>query len=234
MKKYIIILLSLSFITITAQQKLFVAETGADYLMPVGGFAERFDPAVGFSVYAGAKVSNIMTWLGKFEYYKFDSINKKSLSKEVHTDIEGLDPILKLPMPDLEMSFTAAGLSAEGRMNLISSRIIESNLSFSFGFIYWENKRSEYYDSLYVHSSKDESPILVDILEVPEQTQMDWSGVASAGINLSFAVFKPVYINFGANYKLIVGELWPALSLGLENVSGITIIDLRAGILIKL
>jgi hypothetical protein len=44
------------------------------------------------------------------------------------------------------------------------------------------------------------------------------------------SVMDPVCLTVGADYRLIVTELWPALDLDMENVSGLQSVSFRAGI----
>jgi len=63
---------------------------------------------------------------------------------------------------------------------------------------------------------------------------MDWSGFANIGFNADFIITENILFTVSTTYKLIATELWPALSLGMENVSALQMFEIRAGVKIKL
>lgn len=234
MKKLKYLLIAGLFITsLFAQKNSLILEVNGNYILPTGPLADRFNGTFGGSFLIGKQVSDNWTWLGKFEYFKLTDLNEDKLVRKVNYDYNNLTQTAEIPLSKLDMELIVAGLSVEARMKIISTNYFESDLNLGFGFLYWENKRGGYFDSLFV-APNDSTQILVDVLQVPSQSQMDWSGAINFGLNLSIKLFEPVWFSTSANYKLIIGELWPALSLDIENVSGMQLFDFRTGFQIRL
>ena len=110
---------------------------------------------------------------------------------------------------------------------------LETNVHVGFGFYNWENSRGKYNDSLFVRSVVSGNLIKVADLAVPENRQTDWSGTLNLGCELNVKMINPVWLTLGADYKLIIGELWPSLDLDLENVSGMQFVSFRGGVRIN-
>jgi hypothetical protein len=228
------ILLSLLSITsLFAQEGNLIFGGEANYNLPVGSLADRFNPGIGGSFYIGSQVSDKWTWVGKFEYMKFDDENYDELFKKIEAEVDEKMQVFKIPLSDLEMELLVAGLSAEARYTLIRNSYFETNLNFGFGFYYWESKRGEYKDEITVEDSSGQNVTIAN-LDVPELFQKDWSGTINIGIDFNVKIIEPVLINAGVNYKLLISELWPTLALDLENVSGLQFIKIGGGVKIKL
>jgi hypothetical protein len=58
------------------------------------------------------------------------------------------------------------------------------------------------------------------VINVPGRNQKDWSWALGAGFGIHFYPIKPLSLSLNLRYRLVIGELWPALALELENVSG--------------
>ncbi len=202
--------------------------------LPVGTLGDHFKGAAGGMIYAGKQISESWTWVGKFEYFELSDLNSSKLYKTIELQNNGTQQKYKFPLTKLRMKLKAAGLTAEARLNIIRSSLIETNLTLGFGFYYWENNRQPYSDSLFADTSGTGQKILLNALVVPGNTQTDWSGGVNLGFDFSIKIIEPVWINIGADYKLIVGEIWPALALDLENVSGMQFFSFRAGLKINL
>ncbi len=55
---------------------------------------------------------------------------------------------------------------------------------------------------------------------VPARNQDDWSWAFEAGMAVRLPLLWRFHLQFCTMYRLVVGELWPALALRLESVSG--------------
>lgn len=216
-----------------AQNKNWIVGANANYNIPVGELANRLEGNFGGLIYAGKKTDSKWTWLGKLEYFKLTDVNTEKMFKFVKAEINNISTDYKFNLPLLKMDLSVAGLGVEARYNLFSNEIFETDLNFGFGFYHWEHNRSAYFDSLFVDTSGTGNLLLVEVLDVPALSQKDWSGGINLGADFNIVFFEPLSFNFGINYKLIIGELWPTLSLNLENVSGMQFIDLRAGFRVK-
>jgi len=62
-------------------------------------------------------------------------------------------------------------------------------------------------------------------IDLAEFAQDDWSWGGKAGLCLTLSPFE--FLQFGASmhYHLMIAELWPALKLRLENVSGLQMLE---------
>ncbi|MHB2154786.1 hypothetical protein ACX8XN_10365 [Calditrichota bacterium GD2] len=64
---------------------------------------------------------------------------------------------------------------------------------------------------------------------VPQRFQQAWSFAAYGGLGMAFHVTRSLKLNVCGGYQLVVAELWPALALHLENVSGLQIMRFEMG-----
>ena len=64
---------------------------------------------------------------------------------------------------------------------------------------------------------------------VPERLQQAWSFAGSGGLGVVLHVTRHLKFSGSAKYQLVVAELWPALALHLENVSGLQILRFNLG-----
>jgi len=60
---------------------------------------------------------------------------------------------------------------------------------------------------------------------VPERRQSDWSWGMNAGLGVTVRILSALSFSLNIRYQLIIGELWPALALQLENVSGMQMLE---------
>ncbi len=230
----VICCISIGAFTASAQEHATVIGAGAVYELPLGTLHDRFLATNAGMVYAGAEITPHLTWIGKFEYAEFGTVNSSMLKKTVSV-VQGTSAQqYKLPLPKLTMNLKTASVTAEAHMNILGFDGLESNGVIGFGFTNWVNTRSQYYDSLYVTNAATGTPVKAAVLAVPSNRQEDWSGTFNLGIELSGKIADPVWFTVGADYKMIVGELWQALDLDLENVAGMQFISIRAGLKAKL
>lgn len=221
---------------VNARAQTVVAGAAAVYHLPVGTLADRFQGATGIMVYAGRQVGSDWTWIGKAEYVELNKLNTGKLLKQVNVQIGRTVRQQTFPLPRLTMNLKALSLMAEAQYSVIQAPFLETHLNFGFGFTNWKHVRGAYYDSLFADTSTTGSPRLINVatLAVPEITQMEWSGTINLGIEATFRILPPVSVTVGAEYKLMIGELWQTLALDLENVSGMQSIGIRAGLRVEL
>lgn len=107
---------------------------------------------------------------------------------------------------DLDLKLAIYGASARVSYNLITTTsIFQPFLTGGAGLYRWFGHRGAYQ--------------LSEIL-VPKREQDDWSWGLNFGAGLNIFVIRNLAITMESSYQIIIGELWPALSLRLENVSG--------------
>ena len=217
----------------TAQIQPMIAGAGATYNSPVGSLHGRFKSAVGGMIFAGVQTSPRWTWVGKFEYFELSTLNTDQLFKTVNLQEGGGSQTYRVPLSKLTMNLKAAGFTAEAALSLLKWNSLEASTHVGFGFYTWDNYRGAYYDSLLVQSSVTGKTITIAHLAVPDNRQTDWSGSINAGIDGGLKITEQVWFTAGVDYRLIVGELWQALDLDLESVSGMQTIAIRAGIKVE-
>jgi hypothetical protein len=227
-KTFLLSLLFFISINLIAQEKMYFAGLSGSYLIPVGSLSYRFKPDGGVSLFTGYKSSERWEWFGKFEYISFMKENRDNLKIKRNVNLGGTEETLIFDLPELETDLKIFGISANANANILDLDFFKSDLTFGFGIYRWESGRSGYFDTLRV----DRSGITYDavILKVPPLKQLDWSGGFNVGLNISTKIIEPLWFEFNANYKAIIGELWATLDLDLENVSVFQMYELRAGI----
>ncbi len=218
----------------TNAQNHYVFGANGSYYIPFGSLADRFKPATGGSFYFGKETSEVWTWLGRAEYFKFDKKNTDKLFLKRKLKVNGIESDYEIPLPDLKLSLEVAGVSAAAEFKILETNYLNVKGTFGFGITRWLYTRSAYYDSLYIDTTGAGDMKLAQVLNVPANSQVDWSGAFDFGVDLNVKVYDPIWINAGARYKVIVGEIWPALDLDFENISTFQMFDIRAGVRIKL
>jgi hypothetical protein len=233
MKKYFKLSLYLSIfltpsLSLFGQANPFIAGLKGSFYTPIGSLSNRFLSTYGGSVYFGQSISQNWTWKGEVEYLDFNKVNSDRLFITRKITVKEKDQAFKLPLPKLYMDLKIYGLSAQAQYKLFNWDFFSTDLSFGFGIYRWKSIRSSYYDTLRVDTWG--GVLDVAILKVPEITQQDWSGGFNLGLDLEIKMIEPIWINFGAYYKAIIGELWPTLNLDLENVSTFQMLHMHIGI----
>ena len=218
--------------TISSQQNNFIGGANISSYLPVGAFANRFENAFGGSFYFGKQLSEKWTWYGKVEYMKFDDLNKDKLVVKRTVLVGNVEAEFTIPLDQLRMNMEIFGVSANADINIFRSEMFEGNVNLGFGLFWWRNFREAFDDTLFVKDNSG-NDLFADYIKVPELTQGEWSGGINAGANVGVKIFDPVWFTVGANFKAIIGELWSALALDLENVSTFQMFDARAGIKIN-
>ncbi len=232
-KKYLIFFLALfPMIALFPQQsgfqgKYFLGATGS-YLIPIGGLADRMKPGVGGSFSFGKEVSPDWEWQGKVEYLKLTDVNQDKMIIRNKYTYNNVEREYDFPMKGIEMELTAYGVSANAYWHVLSTELFKANLNIGFGVMRWEYTRSAYKDSLYYKPTAD-TTLFGEYINVPAFEQSDWSGTFNLGVDLRVKVIEPLWFTVTANYKNIIGELWPILKMDMENVSTFQFAEIRAG-----
>lgn len=215
-------------------QDSYIFGANGSYYIPFGSLAERFKPTAGGSFYFGKETSESWAWTGRAEYFKFDKGNTDELFITRKLTVNGVEGDYKMPLPALTVSMEVAGVSAQAEFDIVETNFLNLKGTFAFGLYRWFYQRSAYYDSLFVDTSGTGGMMLGEILDVPASSQTDWSGGFDFGLDVNVNVYGPVWINLGGRYKAVIGEVWPALDLDLENISTFQMFDVRGGIRIKI
>lgn len=234
--KYFLLITTIAvlFSCSTDAQNHYVFGASGSYYVPFGSLADRFKPTAGGSFYFGQETNDAWTWFGRVEYFKFDEENTDKLFLKRKLKVNGIENDYEIPLPDLKLSLEVAGLSAVAGFKILETNYLDVKGTFGFGITRWLYTRSAYYDSLYIDTTGAGALKLAQVLDVPANSQVDWSGTFDFGLDLNVKVYGPVWINAGARYKVIVGEIWTALDLDFENISTFQMFDFSAGLRIKL
>ena len=217
---------------VIAQHDNFVGGGNVSYYLPIGAFANLYKGTFGGSFFVGKQFSENWTWYGKIEYFKFNDLNEEKLTVRRTVLIGSTEKEFIIPLDQFEMSMEIFGASANADINVFRTEMFEGNINLGFGLFWWQNVRKSFDDTLYV---KDDSgnDVFADYIKVPELTQGEWSGGFNAGANVGVKIFDPVWFTVGANFKAIIGELWSALALDIDNVSTFQMFETKAGIKIN-
>ncbi len=233
MKK--ILMFAILLLPIFAQNNNIIFSLEGSNLIPLGEFSKRFKSTYGGAFLVGYNEKD-WDYFAKFEYFKFDKPNYSQLYLKKKVTISTIDErVYKIPLPNIKHNFEAFGISFNPRYNLVKSDFVNAKIEISAGFINWKYNRDAY-DTIKVDTSSVSGVNKFLILEskVPKASQMDWSGFANIGFNADFIITENILFTVSTTYKLIATELWPALSLGMENVSALQMFEIRAGVKIKL
>lgn len=234
--KHILILCILVITAVQLKAQKLSVVTGAEFsqIIPSGRLSERFQNTFSAAVFAGKQTSEKWTWYGRAEYMKFDKENMDKLILN-KTELIGVKKVqFSAPLKDMELQLEIAGLSANARYRVFSSRFVDLNADMGFGVYRWTFKRN-HIDSVSVDTSATSGVVknFTILRNAPAASQNDWSGGFNAGLSAEIKLMEPLAISISANYKNILGELWPALALRMESVSSFQMFDLKAGIIYK-
>ena len=219
--------------SVFSQSRQYMAGAEASYMIPQGKLKDQFKPAAGMSIYWGKQTSSRWTWLGRLEYFKFTNKDEGSFSVQQKVLIGLSDVMVKAPVKNLSISLEVSGLSLNAKYNLFRTDLLESNLDLGFGVYRWTYKRGAI-DSVYTDTSAAGEGKYYSLLKnVPSASRSDWSGGFHVGAEFCVNVTGSLSFTAAAAYKNVMGEIWPALALELENVSSFQMIELKAGLRYK-
>jgi hypothetical protein len=216
-----------------AEAQSVIAGGGILNHIPVGGLRDRYENSAGGSAYVGQMVNANWTWVGKIDYAQFTKLNTPQYKGTVSYVVGKTSQALNFPLDAslLSMKLTTTGFIAEAKYNIVRSRLLESNMNFGFGFTYWEQIRKAYTDTIMVDTSVGAVGKFAGFpFSVVENKQTDWSGTINVGVEAVVKILPSLSVVAGADYKMIIGELWPMLAMHQENVSGMQMIIVRGGI----
>lgn len=229
----LLILLLILIDPLKSQNYEFTIGATGSYFQPIGSLADRFKPTYGGSFTFGRAINKTVEWYAKAEYFKFEKVNEEKAIITRDLTFNDVKKTYTMPLPNLEMSLEVIGLSANVNFKVIDTDFFDGNITGGFGIFRWIGKRGAYYDSLMVDTTGNGDFTLGQVVGVPSIDQNDWSGGFNVGLDANIKITGPVWFNIAGNYKVVVGELWPSLSLDIENVSTFQMIEARAGIKIR-
>lgn len=196
--------------------------------IPLGGLSNRVKPGWSAALLLQPASDDKPRWGARLEMLSFTEENRDALVLKRKKEVAGVERVFDLPLSGIDVSVQAVGLLSTGTFPVFASEFVEADAGFGFGFYRWTSVRGAFRDTLVADSVG--TPVTLAILNVPENRQQEWSGGFELGADVRVRAFEPVWFSFGVRYKMIIGELWPALALDMENVSGLQMFDVRMGV----
>ncbi len=235
MKKNTSLIILLIFLaSIAAQDKPIVFGASGGFYHPIGSLGDRFQSTFGGSVFLGKAVSDNWTWTGKLEYFKFSDPNSDNFIVKRQVEVSGETVPFETKLKDLRIELEVVGLAANANYEIFDTELFRTDFKFGFGIYRWFYPRGGYNDTIKVTSPTNPSASVNIPIVVPAVSQVDWSGGINLGLEFQIKIIEAVSFTMGADYKIIFAEIWPALELGLENISSFQMINGNAGIRIQL
>lgn len=228
-----ITLLLFTALSISAQSQKYIFGAATTYEIPIGALNDRFTSTFGGTLFAGGSSSEDWSWIGSLSFAEFSKPNYDRLNKQVEVQTGSNKKIFLFPLSSISINFKTVSLLAEANYTFYRNSFISTNLIVGFGFTNWTFSRQRFTDSLFANISGTGTLTKISTLDVPSNSQIDWSGTLKLGFSASIVIAKPIEIYTNIGYKLIIGELWPALSLDMENVSGLQILQFSVGLKTK-
>jgi hypothetical protein len=207
---------------VNAQSSGIVISADGIGIVPIGELSKRFKHTIGYAVSVRESHYNNPRWGGFIEYANMDDENREKLFIKRKDTLNGIARDLVLPLGKIDMQFEYFGLGVTANYSIISSSIFDLNGRVTFGIYNWKFSRAAYFDSIKVDTGSV-SPVFktIDVIRVPSSMQRDWSGGIDVGLETDIVAFSPFILSAGVRYKVLLTELWPALALDMENVSGL-------------
>jgi hypothetical protein len=172
------------------------------YALPVGALHDWFQPAPGLRVTAGQRVQNDLLWEGVVEAVTFSNGNTDRLY---------------YPSLDVTLKMYGAGLQLQ-YYPIADAFAVQPYVNVAALVYRWQGTRGAYVVDT------------VNVLRVPAQSQSDWSMGFVCGAGVEAEVIAGLSLTVAARYGVVLGELWPALALRLEGVSGFQIVECSLGL----
>ncbi len=124
------------------------------------------------------------------------------------------------PAGKLDLRLDHIALWANGKYPMLDSQTFEPYLSLAGGPVYWYGKRG-----------KIEENEELSIPPISEKILHEWNMGAQAGLGLLIG-FNRFKIDLEANYRLIIGTLYPTMQeyIELDGVNGFQSFNINAGI----
>ena len=207
-----LVLLCAGFVSLSSAQTgvgLTISPRGL-YAIPVGSLADRLVPTGGAKLGIGARLDENWTWEGTFEATRFMKGNKDQLY------FPDLQVTLELYGAGVQASYYPFG--AEG----ILAGKVHPFMTGGLSVYRWLARRG-------AHATDSAGAVVV-----PGLVQQDWSLGFRGGAGIEFLPIERVGIFGQVTYGVIVGELWPALALRLENTSGFQTVEGSVGLRVYL
>ncbi|MDD5766126.1 MAG: hypothetical protein PHW79_07790 [Candidatus Marinimicrobia bacterium] len=173
------------------------------YSIPASDLKNWFKPAPNLNFSIGKEKENGWTVEGQVELSRFERENLSGY-----------------PKGKLDLSLEHIGFLLNGRYPVAKLSIFKPYVTIAAGPHYWKGIRGEV-----ALDSVNAVPYIAE----RRLEEWNWAFKAGAGVEISLG---KVGLDFGANYRLIVGSLWPTLQehIELDGVSGFQTWNLAIGV----
>jgi hypothetical protein len=169
-------------------------------VQPVFGLRDRFDPHVTFSVGVGRWVEPGRNYVElRFLQHAFTQREDVVLREDT------LRPAFDVTALNMSLDMIGGGVFLQ--RNLATTGTFRPFITGGLLLQRWEETRAAYADT--------ETGLNVPVLSRPGQ----WSAGFSGGAGAEVYFLPAAALHVGVTYSVVMGELWPTLALGLENVS---------------
>jgi len=183
---------------------------GVGNMIPLNRLGQRFMPTESYFINAGWRRDEKTTVQLQYYAFKFDNINK---TKMTFNDLK------------ISLAFQIVGLIYDYEVIQLP---LWTSLYLTGGFTLnkWAFTRKAY---SYIDGSDSTSATLY---EFDDYQRDDWSWGGCAGLTLRVSPFSFLHMGIRTQYHFVIAELWPALKLDMEKVSGLEFIE--SGIFIEI
>lgn len=167
------------------------------YVQPLGSLKHWFKgSATSYAFALGWKENEQWQYAINFKIIPFDEPNKSELKYD-----------------DLSVKLEISVLTVESRYFLRTvPKRFNPFILWDIGLYRWFAERGSYL----ISEQENSEPVFV-----PGRNQNDWSWGFGLGGGANLILVQNFSLSFHLEYNLLIAELWPALALDLENVSGL-------------
>jgi len=164
---------------------------------PVGQLAERFEPTHFWTLRTGHHTAQNTFLTFEYKQIEYDQVNRSALYYD-----------------NLQMKLSIHSVAGIYQYSLLNYKGLRCNLAGGFSLNQWNFTRAAFN---YSDSSQT--------VDLPYFERTDWSWGGQLGAGISYQPFRFVTLGISSRYHLVIAELWPALKVRLENVTGLQMLE---------
>lgn len=206
------------------------------YSVPVGELSKRFEGTYNLDIGYIYGFSNFSAVEFRVVTGKYDKLsdNPRKITYVINT----IPTTYTLP-PDLKHYYRYTGLSISMIPNIISSGSIQLYGLLGLGYYRFDYYRSAFRS--YIRFYQPGDPKFQDyhyetdakgnlVKPYPYKHITEWSWGVNGGLGFGIKLSSNAVIDLKARWEVILGDLWPTIFLGLEQVRPIQNVQLTGGI----